>query len=201
MQDNQNISICAVGSRGDRVADADGCVLIGIGANLAPPGHPTPLAGCQAALTALAAQGIAILARSRWYLSAPVPASDQPWFVNAVAAVETGLSPESLLQTLIAVESAFGRNRRQRWAARVLDLDLLAYGRIVRDGGGGLELPHPRLHERLFVLRPLADIVPGWRHPTTGAALPDMLAALAPGQSLRVLTDFGQETLESIDSG
>ena len=201
MHNNQNISSCAVGSRGKGARDADGCVLIGIGANLAAPGHATPLAGCQAALAALAAQGIGILARSRWYLSAPVPVSDQPWFVNAVATVETVLAPDRLIETLIAVETAFGRRRDRRWQARVLDLDLLAHGRIRLGGGSGPTVPHPRLHERLFVLRPMVDIVPGWRHPATGAGLAEMLAALAPGQSLRVFDDGGVETPESIDSG
>jgi len=130
------------------------------------------------ALDALTAAGVTVRRRSRWYRSAPLPASDQPWFVNAVAALDTELDAISLLRLLLAVERQFGRERRQRWAARVLDLDLLCHGRaVIDDADGGLVLPHPRLHDRPFVLAPLAEIAPGWRHPVSGRTATALLAA------------------------
>ena len=120
------------------------------------------------------------VARSRWYRSAPVPPSDQPWFVNGVAAVETTLDPAALLALLHSVEARFGRVRREKNAARVLDLDLLAYGERVSAPDDVPVLPHPRLHQRAFVLRPLAELAPNWRHPRLGMGVQALLAALPP---------------------
>ena len=107
----------------------------------------------------LAAVGIAVRRRSRWYTSQPVPPSDQPWYVNGVVAVETALAPMALLDALLAVEAGFGRHRGVPNAARTLDLDLLDYDGT-QCAGERLALPHPRLHERRFVLAPLAEIAP-----------------------------------------
>ena len=111
-----------------------GPILIGLGANLPSPEHGPPVATLEAAVAALAARGLAIRARSRWWESAPVPISDQPWYVNGVVEVETALAPEALLALLHEVEAEFGRHRSVPNAPRVLDLDLLAYGRLVRPG-------------------------------------------------------------------
>jgi 2-amino-4-hydroxy-6-hydroxymethyldihydropteridine diphosphokinase len=101
--------------------------------------------------------------------------------VNAVAAVETSLAPIALLDALLALEAGFGRRRSVPNAARTLDLDLLDYdGR--RCNGERLVLPHPRLHERRFVLAPLAEIAPQWRHPRSAKTAAELLAALPPGQ-------------------
>ena len=159
-------------------------ILIAIGSNLASAAGG-PRATCEAALRRLAALGIAAVAVSPWYETAPVPASDQPWFVNGVAAVATSLFPEDLLGILHQVEAEFGRARAAPNAARVLDLDLLAYGRVVR--AGPLHLPHPRLHERAFVLYPLRDVAPDWEHPLSGLRPSAMVAALPPGQGIRPL--------------
>jgi 2-amino-4-hydroxy-6-hydroxymethyldihydropteridine diphosphokinase len=137
-----------------------------------------------AAVAQLPAIGVAIVARSPWYLSEPVPASDQPWFVNGVVEVATELPPTELLARLLALETQFGRERRTRDAARTLDLDLLDYdGRECATPN--LILPHPRLHERRFVLAPLCDIVPDWRHPRLGLTAAELLAGLPPGQLIR----------------
>jgi len=108
--------------------------------------------------------------------------SDQPWFVNGVVAVETFLPPAELLALLHDVEAEFGRTRNIRNEARILDLDLLAYDDCVMNEPDGPILPHPRLHERAFVLLPLADVDPDWRHPVTGAAIADLIAALPADQ-------------------
>jgi 2-amino-4-hydroxy-6-hydroxymethyldihydropteridine diphosphokinase len=163
-------------------------ILIGLGANLPSPRHGPPAATLAAALDALAADGrVRVVGRSRWYETAPVPVSDQPWYVNGVARVATDLPPAELLARLHAVEADFGRVRSVRNAPRLVDLDLLAYEGRVIDGEGGLELPHPRLHERAFVLLPLAELAPGWRHPRLHRTVEELIAALPPDQVARPL--------------
>ncbi len=164
-------------------------ILIGVGANLARPPWESPRAACEAALGELERHGIAIRRRSRWFESAPVPVSDQPWYVNGVALVETDLAPEPLLAALHAVERRFGRERRVRNEARVIDLDLLAYGDLVRLGPEPPILPHPRLSGRAFVLLPLCDLVPHWRHPVDGRPLAQMIASLLADQVVRPLAE------------
>lgn len=174
-------------SKGDRRGKEQAAVLIGLGANLPSPKHGPPVSTLEAALVALAARGIEIRGRSRWWESAPLPASDQPWYVNGVAEIGTILGPEALLAALLEIEVEFGRVRSVPNAPRLLDLDLLAYGDIVRKGPIPPLLPHPRLAERGFVLRPLAELKAAWRHPQTGLSLPQMIAELPPGQIVRPL--------------
>lgn len=162
-------------------------IFIGVGANL-PSAYGSPRETCERAVQALAAAGLRIAARSRWYESAPVPMSGQPWYVNGVIAVETDAKPKELLALLHKVESAFGRVRRERNEARVLDLDLLAYDEMVLpEGLEGPILPHPRLQDRAFVLLPLAELAPHWRHPANGESIGDLIARLDPSQQTRVL--------------
>jgi 2-amino-4-hydroxy-6-hydroxymethyldihydropteridine diphosphokinase len=130
-----------------------------------------------AALAQFPLYGIVIVARSRFYESEPVPRSDQPWFVNAVVRVETALMPDDLLSRLHAIEHGFGRVRRERNEARTLDLDLLDYDGSICDDEQ-LVLPHPRLHERAFVLKPLLELAPDWHHPLFDRSAADLLAAL-----------------------
>jgi 2-amino-4-hydroxy-6-hydroxymethyldihydropteridine diphosphokinase len=161
-------------------------ILIGIGSNLAARPAETPLATAAAALDALLSRGIDVVAHSAWYLSEPVPASAQPWYVNGVATVASALAPMALLDRLLAVEAAFGRARGAPNAARTLDLDLLDYDSHLCDTAT-LTLPHPRLHQRRFVLEPLREVAPLWRHPRLGATVEDLLARLPPGQQVRRL--------------
>ncbi len=148
----------------------------------------SPRATLEAALAELEREGVRVVARSRWYRSAPVPRADQPGYVNAVASVETALDPRALLALLHRIEQEFGRVRGAPNAARTLDLDLLAYRDGVSEGGEGAPiLPHPRLHERAFVLLPLADIAPDWRHPRLGRTARELAAALPPGQDAAAL--------------
>ncbi len=162
-----------------------GAILIGIGANLPHPRHGVPTATCRAALQELEGCGVRIVACSPFYESEPVPPSSQPLYANAVARIETGFDPERLLDLLHEVEASFGRVRHERNEARVLDLDLLAYGNRVSGPGERPLLPHPRMHERGFVLVPLRDVVPGFRHPVSGATVDAMIAALPPQGAMR----------------
>ena len=157
-------------------------IVIGFGANLSSPRYGGPQNACEAALQALRAAGVAVLRRSRWYRSAPVPVSDQPWFVNAVAEVKTGLSAAELLDLLHRIEQKMGRERRAQDEARVIDLDLLIFGETVSGPGESPILPHPRLAERAFVVLPLAELAPDWRHPRTGQSLAEMVRTLPPNQ-------------------
>ncbi|MGH6990403.1 MAG: 2-amino-4-hydroxy-6-hydroxymethyldihydropteridine diphosphokinase [Stellaceae bacterium] len=157
-------------------------ILLGLGANL-PSDRGPPAATIAAALDMLERQGVAIIARSHLYRSAPVPPSNQPWYINAVAAVETARLPRDLLALLHKIETAFGRERRRPNDPRTLDLDLLAYNNVVSRGGDGdPALPHPRLQDRAFVLLPLAEIAPGWRHPVLNRTVEELIADLSPDQ-------------------
>jgi 2-amino-4-hydroxy-6-hydroxymethyldihydropteridine diphosphokinase len=152
-------------------------ILIGLGANLPSARYGTPKKTLEAALDELENRGVHVVQRSRWYSSAPVPPSDQPRYVNAVAAVATDLSPEALLELLHAIEREFGRHRTVANAAREIDLDLLTYDDLIRTQLPPL-LPHPRLAERAFVLHPICDIDPGWIHPQSGLSAHELAEAV-----------------------
>ena len=159
-------------------------VFIALGANLPSLRSGAPVDTLAAALDELSGGATRVLRRSSWYRSAPVPASSQPDFVNAVAQLESDLAPAALLARLLEVEALFGRVRGERWGARCLDLDLLDWHGTVCDlpprPGLALTLPHPRLHERAFVLLPLAELAPGWHHPVLGRTAADLAAAADP---------------------
>ena len=158
-------------------------IYIGLGANLNHRRYGNPRDTLTAALAELSARGVEVRAVSPWYRTAPVPASDQPWYVNAVAEVATGLAADRLLAKLHAVEEQFGRVRSLPNAPRVIDLDLLDFrGEVAPGGAGRAILPHPRMAGRAFVLKPLADLAPRWRHPATGLSVQEMLDNLPAGQ-------------------
>ncbi|MCF6215731.1 MAG: 2-amino-4-hydroxy-6-hydroxymethyldihydropteridine diphosphokinase [Emcibacter sp.] len=180
-------------------------IFIGLGSNLSEGKSGTPRSMLAAALGEMAACGIDVVELSHFYESEPVPKSDQPWFINAVAAVETRLSPEGLLKNLHDIETKLGRTRRIRWEARIIDLDIIAYDDCIYpssgDGPDGwhvaagddhitrqnqdenqeqvMVIPHPRMHERLFVLKPLMDICPEWIHPVLGKTAKSFARELA----------------------
>lgn len=170
--------------------------LIALGGNLAGPAGQ-PRAVLEAAMAAIAAAGVPVVARSRWFRTPAFPPSSGPDYVNGAAVLAADATPAGLLALLHRIETAAGRTRPERWAPRVCDLDLLAVGDAVLpdratveawmalDAGaqrsatpGSLILPHPRLHERAFVLAPLAEVAPDWVHPVLRLSVRAMLAAL-----------------------
>ncbi len=168
-------------------------ILIAIGANLCAPDGSPPLVTCRRAAAALDGllPGLRLVALSRWWGSDPVPPiPGAPRFVNAVARLGSGSAaaaapppdPAALLAALHRLEAAAGRRRPYPNAPRSLDLDLIDCAGMLRDGaGGGPVLPHPRAHQRRFVLLPLAEVAPpGWRHPRLGLDAAALLAALPP---------------------
>ena len=162
-------------------------VLIGIGGNLDSARFGPPRDTLSAALAALTAERIRILTRSGWYRTEPVPQSDQPWFVNAVVSLATELSAKDLLTVLQTTERHFGRIRGEPNGPRILDLDILDYQGEVMNATS-LVLPHPRLHERRFVLMPIAEIAPDWRHPILGLTAAQLLARLSSEQQIERLS-------------
>ena len=153
-------------------------ILIALGANL--PSHAgTPAATLRAALRTLPQRNVAVETVSAFYSSAAWPNSDDPEFVNAVASLDTDLPPQALLAVLKQIERAFGRQSADRNAPRPLDLDILdCEGRVEP---GNPTLPHPRMHERGFVLIPLRDVAPLWRHPVLGLSVDALIESLPAG--------------------
>lgn len=144
----------------------DEAIIVALGGNLAPEGGSAQ-AVLEAALEHLPQEGLKVAARSGWWRSAAWPDPSAPPYLNGVAVVETGLGPRDVMAALLRIEAAFGRRRSEPNAPRTLDLDLIVYGRRAIDEPG-LILPHPRAAERRFVMGPLAEIAPDWRHPVTG---------------------------------
>jgi len=145
-------------------------VFLALGSNLGDRA-----AAFEAGLRLLAERGFASRARSGLYETEPVGGPPQGWYLNAVVQGETELAPEALLEACLAVEKQLGRTREVPNGPRSLDLDILIYGDVVR-ASPGLTLPHPRLHERRFVLVPLAELAPGLRHPALGLSVAELLA-------------------------
>jgi 2-amino-4-hydroxy-6-hydroxymethyldihydropteridine diphosphokinase len=135
----------------------------------------------------LAARGVATRRCSRLYASRPEGGADEPEYGNAVLDTETSLDARALLSAMQSVEEELGRPARREPGPRTCDLDLLAFDDLVVDDAPGLVLPHPRLHRRAFVLVPLVELDPQWRHPVSGVTAGEMLAALPdpPGEVRR----------------
>jgi len=176
----------------------DETFLIAMGANL-PLGGRAPAETLRLALDDLADEGVRVRQVSRFYETPCFPHGDGPDYVNAAARLGFAGAPQALLERLHAIEARHGRRREQRWGRRTLDLDLIAAGaRVLPDlathalwrdlplqeqrchAPEHLILPHPRLQERAFVLVPLAEVAPHWRHPVLGQTVLEMLERLGP---------------------
>ena len=163
-------------------------IFIALGANL-PSEYGSPKETLQAAKAVFPNYGIYVEAESRTWLTAPVPVSDQPWYHNEVVTVTTNKSPYQLLETLHTIENEFGRVRTVRNAPRLLDLDLIAYEDTVISKPE-LIVPHPRMHERSFVIYPLQEVAPAdWTHPVNGAALSALASQLLTAQKAVPLSE------------
>lgn len=159
-------------------------IFVGLGANLEHPIYGSPAETLKAAISALSNIFI-VENQSSLYQSAPIPISDQPWFNNAVITVSTSFTLEKTLNSLHNIEKEFGRIRDVKWGARVLDLDLLVFHKEItknKDQLNGPVVPHPLLTERKFVLEPIREIAPDWKHPILNLSAEEMLASLPAGQ-------------------
>ena len=168
-------------------------IIIAIGANLESPKYGLPLQTCKQALIRLEELGVEIVKQSRWLKTAPVPISDAPWYVNAVAQIKTDLDPNELLNLLHRIEDEFGRVRPFVNAPRILDLDLIAYDDFISTPGDHLIVPHPRMHERAFVLLPLLDIDEGWLHPIMEKTAKELSTAIPVDQETIEYSDNSSE--------
>ena len=154
-------------------------VFIGLGSNVGD--REKWLADARALL---GARGVPLEVLSALYLTEPVGGPPQEWFLNQVVGSRTALTPEQVMEACLDVEKTLGRERTVRNGPRTIDVDLLLHGEEVR-AGARLTLPHPRLHERRFVLQPLCEIAPEVRHPRLGATVRELLARCADSSQVR----------------
>ena len=160
--------------------------LVALGSNISGP-WGTPEQTVVLALQALNSDGLKLVKASRLLITVPFGKPNQPNFVNAVAWIETHLPPLALLQKLHAIEKQAGRRRALRWGPRTLDLDIIDYDGLVRRTPKRLVLPHPGIADRIFVLKPIAELGAKWRHPVNHRSATHMLRRLkgfAAGQEV-----------------
>jgi 2-amino-4-hydroxy-6-hydroxymethyldihydropteridine diphosphokinase len=125
-----------------------------------------------------------VIAVSSFYETEPVELTAQPWFLNCAVALDTEKMPKQLLAGIVDIEQEMGRRRVQKKGPRSIDIDILLFGSSIADKQG-LTIPHPAMHERRFVLEPLAEIAPEARHPVFKRTVREMQDALPPGQAVR----------------
>ena len=160
--------------------------FIAIGSNM-----ESPAANCRQAMDRLAdLPGMTLLARSSLYRSEPFGKTDQDWFVNAVVRIDTSLSPEELLKTCLSIEQEMGRTRSEKWGPRIIDLDILFYDDLILKLEG-LEIPHPGIPERSFVLVPMNEIAPDCIHPQLKKPVKTLLEEIENPQQVQRMDSDG----------
>lgn len=171
-------------------------ILVGLGANLEFDGF-SPVQNMEKVLADLDEHAqVHVEDVSSWYLTAPVGKIDQPDYVNGVARLRTSLAPLDLMHLLLETEKRYGRVRGERWGPRTMDLDLLDFDGSILDSGDEsitLHLPHPRMHERVFVLAPLLDVAPTWKHPVSGRSGADYLTEIGANQEVQRVDVVGDD--------
>ena len=160
--------------------------FVAIGGNLIPEGYNALDEVMDDALATIdALSDISVIRCSKWFETAPVPVSDQPWYLNAVFEVTTPLEAKPLLAKLHEIEASFGRVRNVRNEARILDLDVIDYQGEIHDDET-ICLPHPRMHLRAFVLLPMQDLDPTWQHPMLNKSVTQLIDEMPAGQDIRL---------------
>lgn len=152
-------------------------ILVSIGSNLSSKSFGSPEQNCKMAIEMLR-EYFEVTKSSNFYKTEPIPKSEQPWFVNCIVTIKSKISPSNLLDTLLQIESRFGRQRCKKNEARIIDLDLIAYNSLIVDSIN-LTLPHPRMHLRKFVIQPICDINKNWMHPVLKKKASEILKELA----------------------
>lgn len=159
---------------------------IGIGSNLKSPAE-----NCLRTIELLNAHSnLTLVARSSLYQSEPFGITDQDWFVNSVVQLTTSLSPEQLLQACLSIEQAMGRTRAEKWGPRIIDLDILFYDDLILKQDG-LEIPHPGIAERSFVLAPMCEIAPEFIHPKLKKSIQILLTEIPKPQQVNRVSSEG----------
>jgi len=158
-------------------------IYIGIGSNLNGKNNETPLQNCKKALVELKKE-VNICKISSWYKSEPIPVSNQPWFINGAIEISTNKSSLDLLEFILSIEEVFGRVREKKNEARILDLDIIDYKKKILYIKNKLIIPHPRMHERSFVLQPLSELNPKWIHPIKKKGIKELIRNLNDKQKI-----------------
>lgn len=161
-------------------------IYIGIGSNLAGLKQEKPLHNCRKAIEYIQKE-VEIKQVSSWYKSQPIPISKQPWYINGVAEIKTKKTPIQLLNFLVKIEKIFGRIRKKKNEPRIIDLDIVDYKNQIVSFNKKLKIPHPRMHQRAFVLLPLRELNPFWVHPESKIKISTLIKELDKNQEIQII--------------
>lgn len=152
-------------------------VYLGLGSNIGKRED-----NCAKAISLLEKNGLKIAKRSTMHETEPWGVRDQPRFINMALEAETDLSPEELLTVIKTIENKMGRRPGKKWGPRIIDIDIIIYDNVSMTSDD-LSIPHPLMHEREFVLRPMSEIAPDMKHPVLGITISELLDKKGPGRS------------------